>query len=255
MELLYIGKILQALLLPPGLFVLFLFSAYGYMLYKKQSGRSAVLLAAFLVYVLSLNPVAYTLVKPLERMYLPQASDRAEAIVMLGGGAVPGTPGLAGEGNLSGSAANRLLMAAALQKRTGLPVIVSGGQVYSYTANEAQTAKQQLLLLGVPENKILTEDKARNTQENARYVAALCAKHNFSSVYLVTSAFHMPRSVTHFRKAFVPHGMRLAPVSCDYQMGERLGFTPFALLPQMDALFISQLAIKEYLGLVAAMLP
>jgi uncharacterized SAM-binding protein YcdF (DUF218 family) len=72
-------------------------------------------------------------------------------------------------------------------------------------------------------------------------------------VLLVTSAFHMPRSLATFRQR---SGLSVIPVACDYQLPTRALFgrpTPgsvfLGLMPDAQALSLSSIALKEHLGL------
>ena len=81
-----------------------------------------------------------------------------------------------------------------------LPIILSGGQVFPDSGNEARIAKRMLISLGVNPNDIYIEDKSLNTEQNAKFTAILLKKHHFKKPILITSAFHMVRAVQHFRK-------------------------------------------------------
>ena len=66
--------------------------------------------------------------------------------------------------------------------------------------SEAQDMKRALIEIGVPESDILTEDKSRNTEENALFTAALIHQYSFDHLVLVTSGHHMKRSVFWFER-------------------------------------------------------
>ena len=70
---------------------------------------------------------------------------------MLGGGATLDTSGVNVKGNLSGTAANRLLTCAKLYNKLHVPVIISGGKVYEFTGDEARICRNILINLGVKE--------------------------------------------------------------------------------------------------------
>ena len=70
--------------------------------------------------------------------------------------------------------AARLLTAARLAKQHSLPVLISGGQVFSDGVSEALVAERILLQLGLPQEQIIVETQARTTKENAAYTAAIC---------------------------------------------------------------------------------
>lgn len=134
-------------------------------------------------------------------------------IVILGGGATSGTPDLDGQGNMSGPAANRLLAAARLYRETGLPIIFSGGQVFADSGNEADIARRQLIGLGIPAEDILPESRSLNTEQNAVNTAKLMQEHGLSRPVLVTSGFHMPRSMVQFEHA----GLKPQAFPVDFQ--------------------------------------
>lgn len=107
-------------------------------------------------------------------------------------GASSGTPDIDGEGNLYGSAANRLLTAVRLHRQTGLPILFSGGQVFSDSGNEADIAQRQLLGLGIPEEDILIENQSLNTEQNAVNTAAILQQTGLKTY------------ISYFRFSYVP---------------------------------------------------
>lgn len=179
----------------------------------------------------------------------PKLEDvQGDVIVMLGGGATSDTPNVHGIGHLSGSAANRLLTCAELYKVFKVPIIVSGGQVFADTGVEAKIAKSILVGLGVSEDKIYMDDQSLNTSENARFTKQIMQKHDWQQPILVTSAFHMDRSVAQFYKADILP----VPYPTDYQANITGHFSWRQLTPTASGLYSSSLAIKEYVGLWAS---
>lgn len=255
MDRVILGKVLQGLLLPPGGFILLGLCLTIYLYIRKQRGRSVLLFITFFLYFFSTAPVAFCLLKPLELIYPPLAqpgSQSCQAVILLGGGAVSNAKLPAG-GNLAGSSANRLLTAATLAQRQRLPIIVSGGALRPGGPVEAEVAAEALVNLGIGANQIIQEDRARNTQENADYVAALCKERGFKSCYLVTSAYHLPRAMFFFQKACKPLDISLVPLPCDYQVQDQPYFDGLSFLPSMDSLALSGLALKEYVGCLAGL--
>ena len=68
-------------------------------------------------------------------------------------------------------------------------------------SDEAEEARNLLVGLGVPRERIGIETRSRNTDENARFSAAILHPQPGQVWLVVTSAFHMPRSMGLFRKA------------------------------------------------------
>lgn len=235
-------------LLPPGSFIVALATCCIW-LYRRRQHRVGNVLTVItaLLYLVSIPLVGDGLLRSLESRYQPPAEVSGDVIVMLGGGATADTPNVHGKGHLMGSAANRLLTAAQLYHSTGAPVIISGGQVFDNTGKEAEIARHILLGLGIPEEKIIVEGQSLNTTDNAKYTQKILAERAFASPILVTSAFHMERSVGQFAK----YNMTVLPYPTDYQTNTRFIFEWHQLWPRADAFYNSQLAIKEYLGLMA----
>lgn len=94
----------------------------------------------------------------------------------------------------------RLRYAAYLQRRTGLPLLVSGGLPYADTPSLAammkEAAEQELR---VPVKWV--EERSADTWENAAFSAELLKKDKVRTVMVVTSAWHMPRAIASFRAA------------------------------------------------------
>ena len=202
------------------------------------------------IYILSIRPVSNSFIKPLENYYVqPDVTElnSAQAIVLLGGGSYGGVKDFDGEGQVSASAANRMLMALRLHKALQLPIVLSGGRVYSYSASEADVQFRLLKACGVDEKYLIKDAKSRNTAENAKYTKQICAQRNFGKVILVTSAFHMPRSVMLFKRERVD----VIPYPTDYQTNKETVLDAFAFVPNSGSLRDTAVAMKEYMGIAA----
>jgi uncharacterized SAM-binding protein YcdF (DUF218 family) len=100
--------------------------------------------------------------------------------------------------------------------------------------------------LGIDKSRLIMERQSRNTWENAEFSKALVAPKPDERWLLVTSAFHMPRSVGLFRKV----GFPVEPYPVDWRAGtgsDVLWFTNTAL----DGLSRTDLAVREWMGLIA----
>jgi uncharacterized SAM-binding protein YcdF (DUF218 family) len=89
------------------------------------------------------------------------------------------------------------------------PVIVTGGNPQN-GRTEAGQMRNMLLLLGFPANRIITEDKANSTVQNARFSVPLAKDAGTSGIILVTSTTHQDRADGNFADA---GGNLLATVS------------------------------------------
>lgn len=244
----YVIKFFYSFVLPPGLFIVLLLLPVIW-LWKRERKPALLLLFITLLFYLSSTPlVSDPLLGSLERRYAQPEAAEGDVIVVLGGGATQATADIDGEGNLLGSAANRLLTAVRLQRATGLPILFSGGQVFADSGNEADIARRQLLGLGVKDSDILVENRSLNTKQNAGNTAAILAERGFTRPVLVTSAFHMPRAVTEFEQA----GLAVQPFPTDYVTSGTSAFYPGKLSPGAGAISNTGLALKEYLGWLVA---
>ncbi len=245
---LYLVKLLYAWILPPGLFILILLTMYWFG--KRTNKNIGLLLVSILIYLISIPAVSDHLAKTLEDTYPRPSMNElrsAGAIVMLGGGTCGGVPDFDGEGQVSADGANRVLMVLRLHKWLHLPVILSGGQVFAYAGTEADIACRLLKACGMDEKFILKEAKSRNTVENARFIRQLCIERDIRKVILVTSAYHMPRSIL----VFAREGMEAVPYPTDYKTDLRFEPDVFAFTPSADALRKTAVSMKEYLGILA----
>lgn len=246
----YIIKFIYSFVLPPGLFVILLLGIVLW-LWKKNCRPAVTLLGVTVLMYFSMIPlVSDSLIGSLERKYAQPATLQGDVIVVLGGGASSGTPDIDGEGNLYGSAANRLLTAARLHQLSGLPILFSGGQVFADSGNEADIAKRQLLGLGISEDHILIENQSLNTEQNAVNTAAILQANGLTHPVLVTSGFHMPRAMQHFKNA----GLTAQAYPTDYIASADFSLQAVKFTPSPGAISTTGLALKEYLGLVAARL-
>ena len=97
----------------------------------------------------------------------------------------------------------------------------------------------------IPGDRILMETKSRNTWENAFFSRELIQENaEDRQVLLITSAYHMRRSLSCFRKA----GINVIPYAVDYRQINKRGV--FKWFPDEEALSNSYLVCKEFLGLV-----
>jgi uncharacterized SAM-binding protein YcdF (DUF218 family) len=239
-------KIAASFLLPPGIFVtLLVFPAVW--LFFKGKGKPAAMnffLAAF-IWLLSTTPVSDAMLRGLESGFKIPDSPDGDVIILLGGGVYDGVPDLSGSGSPSEDMAERVITAVRLQKRLAVPVVVSGGKVFREKEAEAPVVRRFLIDLGVPAAKIITEELSRDTMENGRYTAAICARLGFKKPVLVTSAYHMRRAVLSFRR----NGLEVIPFPSDFKStpGGKYGLQDY--MPGIRALRNASLAMKEYAGI------
>jgi len=238
--------VLQHLLLPPGIFIVLLVAIAIRELFRKR-WRTAflVLMTAGALAGLSAGPVADRLIGGLEERCAIPADPRGDVVILLGGGVLGKAPDLTGQGFPSDGMLPRVVTAARLQRKLGVPVVVSGGKVFDHLDAEAPVVARVLADLGVPAKMIVTEGSSRDTSENARYTKRILDGKGFRAPLLVTSAYHMPRSVALFAKA----GVAVTPVPAGFRTWEGRTYRWVDYLPSASGLSQSTMAMREYLGL------
>lgn len=131
-------------------------------------------------------------------------------------------------------------------------IILSGGSgllVGEQESSEANEMRKVMLISGVAEEDILLEEDSRNTYENATYSAKLLEESNISQdkLLLVTSAFHMRRSLGCFQQA----GLQPEPYSTDFYTEYPAKYTPDSLLiPSGGALMNWTRLLQEWTGYI-----
>jgi uncharacterized SAM-binding protein YcdF (DUF218 family) len=80
------------------------------------------------------------------------------------------------------------------------PIIVTGGNPQNGNT-EAGQMRKMLLLLGFPDNRIIVEDRATSTVQNAQFSVPLAKEAGTSGIILVTSTTHQGRADGDFTDA------------------------------------------------------
>lgn len=127
-------------------------------------------------------------------------------------------------------------------------IISSGsGSLIFDKVKEADLLKAQAERTGIDSNHVLAESNSRNTYENAQATAQLIRQKNFKPPFLlITSAFHMRRSLLCFKKA----GVDVIPFSVDQHSGAMMLTPDKTFLPSLDALLDWNILIHEWAGMV-----
>ena len=218
-------------------------------------GRRFVSAGALLLLVAGLSPLGNALILPLEDRF-PRAdldSPPPPAGLIILGGAENRLVGSARKAPTVNEAGERLLEGAILAHRfPEAKVAFSGGDAgILYKSNsEAEGAVAILTQLGVARDRLILEANARDTYENAVYLKKeLEAEAKFgadSRWLLITSAYHMPRSMGAFRQA----GFEVEPWPVDYRTRGPADFTkPFDKVS--EGLRRVDTAAREWVGLLA----
>ncbi len=215
---------------------------------RREKRWSHVLMAAgvWWLLVFSFPVTGLELIRTLEAKAGPYADpqtlarDGVKFIVVLSGGFRDGD--LSPSDRL-GSSVLRLIEGVRLWR--DLPaakIVVTGGKTpgLSPDMSLAQALCDMAIEMGVPKDAIIQEDKSWTTEDQAALTRPIVGKDPFA---LVTSAYHLPRSLLLFRMA----GLHPLPAPCDF-LARKYYYDYETLVPQAWGLMLSQIATKEYLA-------
>ena len=232
-----LSKLFTYLFLPPSIFI-WLLVLSGFLVKKFKPLFFG---GAILFYLLSIKPITNLLLTPLENIEIP--NKKGELVVVLSGGS--------NQNDILKSAPDafkRLTYGIILAKQENLPLLFTGGGIIKPT--EAEMAKKDINLFQKTFNfklKTYYEDKALDTVENSKFSLKLINKENLSkNIYLVTSAYHMKRSIIIFKH----FGFNVIPKPVGFFVEKRV-YNFYDLLPNMGNLYKSYKAIHEYFGILS----
>jgi uncharacterized SAM-binding protein YcdF (DUF218 family) len=253
----FLSKFLPLFLYPAGLVTLLILLTL--VTWKKRRLSLAFLIMAFVLLMVAGNRyTASALARSLEWKYPPLTTGTTgDVIVVLGGGTDPMVaPRQMVEAN---AASDRVLYGALLYKQETAPVILlSGGDIDfldSAPSTPADDMATMLEFLGIPRADLVIQNQSMNTYEDAKFSCAILKERGYEKIILVTSAFHMPRSVALFQS----QGCPVIPAPVDYGITEA-GWQKLAhptiqeiainLLPSYTNISSVTKIMKEYFGML-----
>ncbi len=229
------SRIIQQLLIPSTFILVLGIIGLVFLFFtkKKKIGKILLVVGIVFYYFFSIAPVSNLILSPLEKPYsfleIENINEANKIVVLLGGS----------ESNiLRGSEALRIY-----HLRNGdIKIIISGTDPLLSTSEEALGVKRFFMNRGVKENNIIIEGRSKNTWENIRNVKELVEEKPF---FLVTSAYHMKRSLEEFQKLEA----NPIPAPTDFKIKkEKHNF--FDFMPNAQNLRNSNLAFHEYFGIL-----
>lgn len=241
-------SMIALLIMPPGGIILAII--LGLLLHIKRPwlGAAVIGLATAALIALSLPLTGQMLLARLDAYALPlspglkKPGKDIRAIVVLGAGRYANAPEYGGD-TVGPTDLVRLRYAAWLQRRTGLPILVSGGSPLGEPVAEAVLMKRSLER-DFSAKVMWVEDKSRTTWGNARYSHQLLAAAKINDIYLVTSAWHMKRAVW----AFEMNGMKVTPAPTGFATLGKKYSGLLGYLPSAKGMEMSAIAMRERLG-------
>jgi uncharacterized SAM-binding protein YcdF (DUF218 family) len=245
-----LSKILGFFALPSN--VIAVLAALGLVLLFTRfwrAGRAFATAGIVLLLLAGFSPLGNLLIYPLEERFPPWDSSRGApaGIVVLGGAIGPEISSARGAPDLNESAERVTAVADLARKYPAARIIYSGGNGRLVLAggNEADVAAALFESFGIPRPRVIVENRARDTIENAIFSKDLAAPKSGERWLLVTSAYHMPRAMGVFRQA----GFAVEAYPVDWRTRGAIDLAlPFESLAA--GLRRTDTAMREWVGLV-----
>jgi uncharacterized SAM-binding protein YcdF (DUF218 family) len=212
-------------------------------------GRRLLAGSLSLLLVFGLSPAANWLILPLEmRFPVPILDGRSVDGVIVLGGSLQERQTLAHGPIALNDAGERLVAMADLARRFPEARVLFTGGAGAYSGAplpEGEVVKRKIVELGLPEQRVMFETRSLNTHENAAFSKPLMRPRPGETWLLVTSAWHMPRSVGIFRA----QGWDVTPYPVDFRAAGWSDLTR-GFSSVSDGLRRTEVAVREYVGLI-----
>lgn len=246
-----LSKILGALAQPLAWVAALLF--LGLILFSRRPRLARRLMGTALALLLLMGwqPLPDLLIRHLEQQYAeisPQADLRSYVgVIVLGGATESGHVAQAHAQPLLNGAAERMTApVATLLRNPHLRVVFTGGEGALLGTGPTEAGRAQVFFesMGLPGKHVEYESASRTTYENALLTAQLPGMDKTQRWLLLTSAWHMPRSMATFLKM----GWNVTAYPVDFRTAASTRWTEYSLQDGVDRW---QLALHELLGLAA----
>jgi uncharacterized SAM-binding protein YcdF (DUF218 family) len=216
---------------------------------RRKNLSSGMLWTGIVVWgLLGFNAVPDAMLRSLENRFpvpnLTQSNEYLGVIVLGGATGSPAIYKAHGQVPLGDAAERMTLPIGLMRKFPNFELIFSGGEgrLVPTGTTEAELAKAFYEEQGVDMKRVTLESKARSTRENANRVAALLGGRCKQPWLLVTSAWHMPRSMAEFQA--VDCNVTAYPV--DFRTGDETSWTEYSMA---KSLVSWETALHEWLGI------
>lgn len=217
---------------------------------RRRVASRCLITGVALLLLFGFSPVGSLLLLPLTERFPAWQSDGRDpdGVIVLDGAINAEVSDVRGSLELD-SAAERVLTMLALARRfPAAKIVFSGGSgsLVPDSPSEAPVAERLLEQFGVERSRIVLEGMSRNTAENAIFTKQMLMPKPSERWLLVTSAFHMPRSIGAFRAA----GFEIEAYPVDWRTrGWVDAALPFDAIS--GGLARTDVAVHEWIGLIA----
>ncbi|MZH13371.1 MAG: YdcF family protein [Nitrospinae bacterium] len=233
----------------PNRFLLLLLFVGVCLLYlgREKLGKKLVTIVTAILFIIGLVPVQNLMLVPLENRFpVPEPlPEKIDGVIVLGGSEIPHLTKIRGQVSLSGSVERLTTFLNLARRFPEAKLVYAGGQgaIGAQEYKAAHTAKLFFEQMGLDTGRVLFDSQSRNTMENAQNALQLVKPENGEKWVLITSAWHMARSVGIFRKL----GWQVIPYPVDFGT---TGKTEFYLqVPALTRVSGFSTTLYEYIGL------
>lgn len=245
----FLSKALWILVQPSNLLLLAACIGAGLLFTRwVKAGRIALTAALGLCLLIAALPIGNWMIYPLEtRFPVPGDLGKVDGIIVLSGAFNAKNSAFRGAPVLNQYAQRFTTFMEMARRHPEAKLVFSGGAVFPLHngVTESDIGRWFFAAQGLDTNRILFEDKSRNTHENIVYSKQLAQPQPGEHWVLVTSSAHMPRAVGLMRK----NGWRVTPYPAGYVVmpfPDPITAPDFAgRMERLDD------AVKEWTGLVA----
>lgn len=243
-----VGEMLKSalllILMPPVNLVLLGLAGVVLARFRPRIGWGITLASLLGLLVLSMHGVTSPMLSALERDLptVPAPDAPPGAIIILAGDSMASLSVPNGH-TVGALTLQRLRTGAELHRRSGLPLLVSGGSVPAQSPTLAD-----LMTVSLRQDFRVDvrwqERRSRDTWENARFSADILLPAGITSVYVVTHAWHMRRALL----AFEGTGLRVTAAPTPLLRPIHPSITDF--IPSVGSLATAYFAVHEWVGLL-----
>ena len=245
----WLSKVLWFIVNPFNVILILLVLGWLLLFKRQKTGRKLIGIGLIMIFLFGLSPLSSFMMGLLEnRISAGKIPDKIDGIIVLAG--MVDMESSRGELIELTDQADRIVQGIIISKQhPEARLIITGGSGYlkqSENLREADYLEKLAVLLGISTNRLLVERNSRNTHEHAVVMAKMLPDKNGRWV-LITSAFHMPRSLGCFKK----EGVNVIPYPVDYKtkLDNALSLTSF--LPTLGNIGSFNVAFHEWTGLIA----
>lgn len=261
MDIRHLSHILQICAFPPGLILVLLLIGFIFIQSRQhRMGRLLIIAAFMILWIFSTPFFTQTFIDQLQNKYPPLSEldhnlandSNHSALIVLGSGVEKGLE-YASKHKLSDKSLSRLQYAVYLHYQLHLPIIVSGGNrvrtTIKITSSETEAEIMSNVLTTLYHVPVkMVENTSHTTREEAQLLGPMLSRAGITHIYLITHAWHMPRSMFVFQKTLAPYHITVTAAPMGFVQLHSDATSDY--LPLLASLNASVSALHEYVGMV-----